>query len=35
MKTPINSRTLKQHLAYSWWKYLLVAVLAFGLVDLL
>ena len=35
MKTPINSRTLKQHLTYSWWKYLLVAVLAFGLVDLL
>ena len=35
MKTPINSRTLKQHFAYSWWKYLVVAVLAFGLVDLL
>ena len=35
MKTPINSRTLKQHFAYNWWKYLLVAVLAFGLVDLL
>ena len=35
MKTPFNSRTLKQHLTYSWWKYLLVAVLAFGLVDLL
>ena len=35
MKTPINSRTLKQHLTYSWWKYLLVAMLAFGLVDLL
>ena len=35
MKTPINSRTLKQHLTYSWWKYLLVTVLAFGLVDLL
>lgn len=35
MKTPINSRTLKQHFAYSWWKYLLVALLAFGLVDLL
>ena len=35
MKTPINSRTLKQHFAYNWWKYLLAAVLAFGLVDLL
>ena len=35
MKTPINSRTLRQHLTYSWWKYLLIAVLAFGLVDLL
>ena len=35
MKTPINSKTLKQHFAYSWWKYLLVALIAFGLVDLL
>lgn len=35
MKTPVNSRTLKQHFTYSWWKYLLIAVLAFGLVDLL
>ena len=35
MKTPLDSKALKQHLAYSWWKYLLVAVLAFGLVDLL
>ena len=35
MKTPINSRTLRQHLTYSWWKYLLIAVIAFGLVDLL
>ena len=35
MKTPLNARTLKQHLAYSWWKYLLIAALAFGLVDLL
>ena len=35
MKTPLNARTLKQHFAYSWWKYLLVAVLAFGLVNLL
>lgn len=35
MKTPVNSKTLKQHFAYNWWKYLLAAVLAFGLVDLL
>ena len=35
MKTPINSGTLRQHLTYSWWKYLLIAVIAFGLVDLL
>ena len=35
MKTPITSKTLKQHFAYNWWKYLLVALLAFGLVDLL
>ena len=35
MKTPLNARTLKQHLAYGWWKYLLVALLAFGLVDVL
>lgn len=35
MKTPVNSETLKQHFTYSWWKYLLLALLAFGLVDLL
>ena len=35
MKTPVNARTLRQHLTYNWWKYLLIAVLAFGLVDLL
>ena len=35
MKTPVTSGTLKQHFTYSWWKYLLIAVLAFGLVDLL
>ena len=35
MKTPLNAKTLKQHLAYSWWKYLLAALLAFGLVDVL
>ena len=35
MKTPINKQTLRQHLTYSWWKYLLMAALAFGAVDLL
>ena len=35
MKTPVNAKTLKQHFAYSWWKYLLVALIAFGLVDIL
>ena len=35
MKTPVNKQTVSHHLAYSWWKYLLIAVLAFGLVDLL
>lgn len=35
MKTPLTSKSLKHHLAYSWWKYLLIALLAFGLVDLL
>lgn len=35
MKTPVTSYKLKQHLTYSWWKYLLIAVAAFGLVDLL
>ena len=35
MKTPVNSRTLKQHFTYSWWKYLLIVLIAFGLVDLI
>ena len=35
MKTPFNSQALKYHLAYSWWKYLLIVLLSFGLVDLL
>ena len=35
MKTPVTSGKLKQHLTYSWWKYLLIAVAVFGLVDLL
>ena len=33
MKTPVTSGRLKQHFAYSWWKYLLIAVIGFGLVD--
>ena len=35
MKTPLNAKTLKHHLAYSWWKYLLIGLISFGLVDLL
>ena len=35
MKTPVTSGTLKQHLTYNWWKYILIVLLAFGLVDLL
>ncbi len=35
MKTPVTSGKLKQHLTYSGWKYLLIAVAVFGLVDLL
>lgn len=35
MKTPVTSDRLKQHFAYNWWKYLLIAVIGFGLVDLI
>lgn len=35
MKTPLNSAALKQHFTYSWWKYLLIALLVFGLVDII
>ena len=35
MKTPVNAKTLKNHLAYSWWKYLLVIIAGTFLVDLL
>ncbi len=35
MKTPVTSGKLKQHITYSWWKYLLIAAIALGLVDLL
>ena len=35
MKTPVTSRSLRQHFTYNWWMYLLIALIAFGLVDLL
>ena len=35
MKTPLTSARLKQHLTYNWWKYVLAAILAVGLVDML
>jgi len=35
LKTPLSLSSLKQHLTYNWWKYILVALLSFGLVDLL
>ena len=35
MKTPVTRASLKQHLTYNWWKYLLLAVAGFFLVDLL
>ena len=35
MKTPVTSKSLRQHFTYNWWVYLLIALLAFGLVDLL
>lgn len=28
MKTPVTSRSIREHLAYAWWKYALVIVLA-------
>ena len=34
MKTPVNGRTLRQHLTYSWWKYALLIVLGAVLVNL-
>ena len=34
MKTPVNSRTLRQHLTYSWWKYALVIIVGALLVNL-
>ena len=35
MKTPFTAKSLKHHLTYSWWIYILIALAAFGLVDLL
>ena len=34
MKTPINSRTLRTHITYSWWKYALIIVLGGFLVNM-
>ena len=34
MKTPVNGRTIRQHLTYSWWKYALVIVLGAVAVNL-
>ena len=30
MKTPLTPERVKEHLRYSWWKYLLLVALAFG-----
>ena len=35
MKTPVNRRTLKQHMTYNWWKYILFLVIGIFGVDLL
>ena len=35
MKTPINAETLRHHLTYSWWKYVLVLVAGIFLVNLI
>ena len=35
MKTPLNAQSLKHHLTYNWWKYLLVLLAGTFLVDLL
>ena len=34
MKTPVNVRTIRQHLTYSWWKYLLLILFAVFGTDL-
>ena len=33
MKTPVNRRTVQQHLTYSWWKYALIIVLGAAAVN--
>ena len=35
MKTPFSSARLKQHITYSWWKYLLIIAVGFAAVDIL
>ena len=35
MKTPINAETLRHHLTYSWWKYVLVLIGGIFLVNLI
>ena len=35
MKTPVTSRSLKEHITYNWWKYLLILAFSIGLVDIL
>ena len=35
MKTRITRVSLKEHVRYNWWKYLLILVIGAGLVDLL
>ena len=34
MKTPLNGNVIRQHMTYSWWKYILVAVVAIMGVNL-
>ena len=34
MKTPVNARTVRQHLTYSWWKYALLIILSALAVNL-
>ena len=34
MKTPVNGTALRQHLTYSWWKYVLVAIAAVFCVNM-
>ena len=35
MKTPVNGDTIRQHMTYSWWKYVITAVLVVFGVNLL